>query len=80
MADWRMLIKSGLEIPVADAEYFAKTLPGIAEQDITGADRERLLDRHSCGRQGGVRCVSRLPRLRGRRRSSRIRRRRTLPP
>ncbi len=39
-----MLIKSGLEIPVADAEYFAKTLPGIAEQDIvTGADRERLL-------------------------------------
>jgi uncharacterized protein (DUF885 family) len=42
-ADWRMLIKSGLEIPVADAEYFAKTLPGIAEQDFTGADRERLL-------------------------------------
>jgi uncharacterized protein (DUF885 family) len=42
-ADWRMLIKSGLEIPVADAEYFAKTLPGIAEQDVTGADRERLL-------------------------------------
>lgn len=42
-ADWRMLIKTGLEIPVADAEYFAKTLPGIAEQDVTGADRERLL-------------------------------------
>lgn len=42
-ADWRMLIKSGIEIPVADAEYFAKTLPGIAEQDITGAERDRLL-------------------------------------
>ncbi|MEJ0037643.1 MAG: DUF885 domain-containing protein [Gammaproteobacteria bacterium] len=42
-ADWRMLIKSGLEIPVADAEYFQKTLPGIADQDITGADRDRLL-------------------------------------
>ena len=42
-ADWRMLIKSGLEIPVADAEYFAKTLPGLAEQDITGADRDKLL-------------------------------------
>jgi uncharacterized protein (DUF885 family) len=40
--DWRMLIKSGIEIPVADAEYFAKTLPGLAEQDITGADKERL--------------------------------------
>ena len=42
-ADWRMLIKSGLEIPVADAEYFAKTLPGIAEQDVTGTERDRLL-------------------------------------
>jgi uncharacterized protein (DUF885 family) len=41
--DWRMLVKSGLEIPVADAEYFAKTLPGIAEQDITGAEKDRLL-------------------------------------
>jgi len=41
--DWRMLIKSGIDIPVADAEYFAKTLPGIAEQDITGTDKERLL-------------------------------------
>jgi uncharacterized protein (DUF885 family) len=42
-ADWRMLITSGLEIPVADAEYFARTLPGLAEQDITGADRDRLV-------------------------------------
>ena len=42
-ADWRMLLKSGLEVPIADAEYFAKTLPGLAEQDITGADRDRLL-------------------------------------
>ena len=41
--DWRMLIKSGLEIPIADAEYFAKTLPGIAAQDLTGAERDRVL-------------------------------------
>ena len=41
--DWRMLIQSGLHIPVADAEYFAKTLPGIAEQDIAGNERDRLL-------------------------------------
>jgi uncharacterized protein (DUF885 family) len=37
-------MQSGLQIPVADAEYFAKTLPGIAEQDVLpGADRDRLL-------------------------------------
>jgi uncharacterized protein (DUF885 family) len=42
--DWRMLVKSGLQIPTADAEYFIKTLPGIAEQDLLpGADRDRLL-------------------------------------
>ncbi|MEJ1962089.1 MAG: DUF885 domain-containing protein [Gammaproteobacteria bacterium] len=41
--DWRMLLQSGLRIPVADAEYFAKTLPGIAEQDIVGDQREQLL-------------------------------------
>ena len=41
--DWRMLLQSGLRIPVADADYFAKTLPGLAEQDITGNDRDRLL-------------------------------------
>jgi uncharacterized protein (DUF885 family) len=41
--DWRMLMKSGLHIPGDDADYFAKTLPGIAEQDIAGNERDRLL-------------------------------------
>jgi uncharacterized protein (DUF885 family) len=41
--DWRMLAQSGLKITEANAEYFAKTLPGIATQDITGANRDALI-------------------------------------
>lgn len=41
--DWRMLMQSGLQSSVADAEYFAKTLPGIAAQDTAGSEREALL-------------------------------------
>jgi uncharacterized protein (DUF885 family) len=41
--DWRMLTQSGLKITQANAEYFSKTLPGIAAQDVTGANRDTLL-------------------------------------
>ena len=41
--DWRMLMQSGLHSSVADAEYFAKTLPGIAAEDISGDTRDALL-------------------------------------
>jgi uncharacterized protein (DUF885 family) len=40
--DWRMLIDFGLNISAADAEYFARTLPGIAQQVMTGANRDFL--------------------------------------
>src|SRR5580700_5718591 len=41
--DWRVLMDFGLNSAAADAEYFAKTLPGIAQQQMTGANREALL-------------------------------------
>jgi uncharacterized protein (DUF885 family) len=42
--DWRMLAQSGLKITQANADYFAKTLPGIATQDITGVNRDALIN------------------------------------
>jgi len=41
--DWRMLRDHGLVAPVADAEYFAKTLPQIAATDIASAHKDALL-------------------------------------
>ena len=41
--DWRMLRDHGLQAPVADAEYFSKTLPQIAETDIASAHKDALL-------------------------------------
>jgi uncharacterized protein (DUF885 family) len=41
--DWRMLMLSGLKSSAANAEYFAKTLPGIAAEDISGDTRDALL-------------------------------------
>jgi len=41
--DRRVLKDFGLDGTGADAEYFARTLPGIAQQMITGANREPLL-------------------------------------
>ena len=42
--DWRMLMQSGLEPSLANAEYFSKTLPGIAARDITGPNRDSLIE------------------------------------
>jgi uncharacterized protein (DUF885 family) len=41
--DWRMLRDQGLQAPVADAEYFSKTLPALAATDIASAHRDALL-------------------------------------
>ncbi|HYM35711.1 MAG TPA: DUF885 family protein, partial [Steroidobacteraceae bacterium] len=41
--DWRVLMQFGLKSTLADAEYFATTLPAIAAQDISGPSRESLL-------------------------------------
>ncbi len=41
--DWRMLRDHGLLAPVADAEYFSKTLPQIAATDIASAHKDALL-------------------------------------
>ena len=41
-ADWRTLRDFGLNSTAADAEYFAKTLPTIAAQMMTGANKDSL--------------------------------------
>ena len=41
--DWRMLMQSGLHSSVADAEYFASTLPSIAAEDVVGDSRDAVL-------------------------------------
>jgi uncharacterized protein (DUF885 family) len=41
--DWRVLVEYGLGSTAADAEYFSKTLQGIAAKDIVSAQREPLL-------------------------------------
>ena len=41
--DWRVLRDHGLHAPVADAEYFSKTLPQIAGADIASAHKDALL-------------------------------------
>ena len=41
--DWRVLVEFGLAGSVADADYFARTVPGIAQQSLSGATRESLL-------------------------------------
>ena len=41
--DWRVLVDFGLNSTAADAQYFAKDLPGIAAQMVTGTNRDALL-------------------------------------
>jgi uncharacterized protein (DUF885 family) len=41
--DWRVLLQFGLNSTAADAEYFSKALPAIAQQTMTGANRDALL-------------------------------------
>lgn len=41
--DFRMLKRNGIDTTEADAVYFEKTLPRLAEERITGPNREQLL-------------------------------------
>lgn len=41
--DFRMLKRNGLDTSEADAKYFEETLPKLAEERITGPQREQLL-------------------------------------
>jgi uncharacterized protein (DUF885 family) len=41
--DWRVLVNYGLTSSLADAEYFAHTLPAIAAQSIAGSERQTLV-------------------------------------
>ncbi len=41
--DWRMLIRNGIDTSEANAKYFAETLPKLAEERISGPERDQLL-------------------------------------
>jgi uncharacterized protein (DUF885 family) len=41
--DWRVLVDYGLTSTLADAQYFAHTLPALAAQSITGSEQQALL-------------------------------------
>jgi uncharacterized protein (DUF885 family) len=41
--DFRMLKRNGISTSEADAKYFDETLPKLAEERVTGANREQLL-------------------------------------
>jgi uncharacterized protein (DUF885 family) len=41
--DWRMLIRNGIDTSEANAKYFKETLPKLAEERVSGANREELL-------------------------------------
>lgn len=41
--DWRTLRDHGIQAPVANAEYFSKTLPQLGGKDIASAHRDALL-------------------------------------
>ena len=53
--DWRMLRDHGLNAPLADAEYFSRTLPQIAGADIASAHKDALLaDLQKAGDDAGA--------------------------
>jgi uncharacterized protein (DUF885 family) len=41
--DWRMLIRNGIDTSEADAKYFEETLPKLAEERVSGPQREQSL-------------------------------------
>jgi len=45
VADPRMLRRDGINTAEANAKYFAETLPGLASQRMTGADRDAVVGR-----------------------------------
>src|SRR5688572_18580666 len=41
--DWRMIIRNGIDTSEADAKYFEETLPKLAQERVSGPQREQLL-------------------------------------
>lgn len=41
--DWRMLIRNGIDTSEADAKYFEETLPKLADERVSGPQREQIL-------------------------------------
>ena len=41
--DWRMLIRNGIDTSEANAKYFTETLPRLAEERVSGADRDAMI-------------------------------------
>jgi uncharacterized protein (DUF885 family) len=41
--DWRMLIRNGIDTSEANAKYFQETLPKLAEERMSGANRDEML-------------------------------------
>jgi uncharacterized protein (DUF885 family) len=53
--DWRMLRRDGLDTADANAKYFGETLPALAADRITGAERDQLLaDLRDAGAQAST--------------------------
>jgi len=58
--DWRVLIEYGLKSTVADAEFFAKTLAGIAAHEIVSKERTAMLSDLRVAGQGAAAAYLRL--------------------
>lgn len=41
--DWRMILHNGIETAEADAKYFEETLPKLADERLSGPQREQIL-------------------------------------
>ncbi|MGH9962947.1 MAG: DUF885 family protein, partial [Pyrinomonadaceae bacterium] len=41
--DWRMLVRNGIETAEADAKYFEETLPKLANERVSGPERDQIL-------------------------------------
>lgn len=41
--DWRMILHNGIETSEADAKYFEETLPKLAEERVSGPQRDEIL-------------------------------------
>jgi uncharacterized protein (DUF885 family) len=41
--DWRMLMRNGIDTAEADAKYFEETLPKLADERVSGPERDQIL-------------------------------------
>src|SRR6266542_3646659 len=53
--DWRMLLHNGIETSEADAKYFEETLPKLAEERVSGPQRDQILSQlRDASKQAGT--------------------------